>query len=64
METGDEIKLQPSQVKAQYQAAVAQFKRELALKCGQYKIDFIPVDISESFDRVLQAYLIKRAKVR
>ncbi|QNF34544.1 DUF58 domain-containing protein [Adhaeribacter swui] len=64
VETGEEVKLQPSQVKAQYQAAINQFKQELALKCGQYKIDFIPVDISEPFDKVLQSYLIKRAKVR
>ena len=64
VETGDEIKLQPAQVKAQYQAAIQQFKHDLALKCGQYKIDFIPVNISEPFDKVLQSYLIKRAKVR
>lgn len=64
VETGEELKLQPSQVKAQYQAAISQFKHDLALKCGQYKIDFIPVDISEPFDKVLQSYLIKRAKVR
>ncbi|MDQ4140330.1 MAG: DUF58 domain-containing protein [Bacteroidota bacterium] len=64
VESGEEIKLQPSQVKAHYQAAISQFKQDLALKCGQYKIDFIPVDISEPFDKVLQSYLIKRAKVK
>ena len=64
METGQELKLQPSQVREHYRAAVEQYKRELELKCGQYKIDFVPVDISEPFDKVLYSYLVKRAKVR
>ncbi|MBX0331984.1 DUF58 domain-containing protein [Pontibacter sp. HSC-14F20] len=64
VETGQELKLQPSQVKGHYQSAVARYKKELELKCGQYKIDFVPVDISEPFDRVLYSYLVKRAKVR
>lgn len=64
VETGEEIKLQPSQVRDQYFQAMTQFKQELALKCGQYKIDFIPVDIQEPFEKVLYAYMIKRGKVR
>ncbi|WP_242929008.1 DUF58 domain-containing protein [Pontibacter vulgaris] len=64
VETGQQLKLQPSQVREQYRAAVENFKRELELKCGQYKIDFVPVDISEPFDKVLYSYLVKRAKVR
>lgn len=64
VETGQELKLQPSQVREHYRTAVENYKRELELKCGQYKIDFVPVDISEPFDKVLYAYLIKRGKVR
>ncbi|MCC9135090.1 DUF58 domain-containing protein [Pontibacter silvestris] len=64
VETGQEIKLQPSQVKEHYRAAVENYKRDLLLKCGQYKIDFVPVDISEPFDKVLYSYLVKRAKVK
>jgi uncharacterized protein (DUF58 family) len=64
VETGQELKLQPSQVREHYRAAVENYKRELELKCGQYKIDFVPVDISEPFDKVLYSYLVKRAKVR
>jgi uncharacterized protein (DUF58 family) len=64
VETGQEIKLQPSQVRDHYRQAVADYKRELELKCGQYKIDFVPVDIHEPFDKVLYSYLVKRAKVK
>lgn len=64
VETGQELKLQPSQVKQHYKAAIDKYKRELELKCGQYKIDFVPVDISEPFDKVLYGYLVKRGKVK
>ena len=64
VETGQEIRLQPAQVRAQYQAAMQQFEAELALRCGQLKIDFVPVDVREPFDKVLHAYLVKRGKAR
>lgn len=64
METGEEVKLHPSQVREQYLTAVEGFKHDLMLKCGQYRIDFVPVDINEPFDKVLYAYLVKRNKVR
>ena len=62
LETGLEIKLQPNQVREQYRAAMTHFEQELALRCGQLKIDFVPVDVREPFDKVLYAYLVKRAK--
>lgn len=64
VETGQEIRLQPAQVRAQYQAAMRQFEEDLALRCGQLKIDFVPVDVREPFDKVLHAYLVKRGKAR
>jgi hypothetical protein len=64
IETGEQIKLQPAQVREQYQAAMHKYEQELSLRCGQYKIDFVPVDIREPFDKVLYAYLVKRGKVR
>lgn len=63
VETGEELKLQPSQVRENYQAAIEAFKKSLELKCGQYKIDFIPVDINEPFDKVLYGYMVKRGKM-
>ena len=64
VESGEELKLQPSQVRESYKAAVEKFRHELELKCGQYKIDFIPVDINEPFDKVLYGYLVKRGKMK
>ncbi|MBC6612838.1 DUF58 domain-containing protein [Hymenobacter sp. BT507] len=64
IETGETIKLQPAQVREQYRAAMREYEQELALRCGQYKIDFVPVDIREPFDKVLHAYMVKRGKAK
>ena len=63
LETREELKLNPSQIKEVYVKKVNEYFQSLALKCGQFKIDFIPVDISDDFNKVLSAYLIKRGKM-
>ncbi|MDQ3190946.1 MAG: DUF58 domain-containing protein [Bacteroidota bacterium] len=63
VETGEEVKVHANEVKENYLKAVAQYKKELMLKCGQYKIEFIEADISAGFNQVLLPYLIKRSKM-
>ena len=43
---------------------ISKYYYDLKLKCGQFKIDFIEADINDDFDKILTAYLIKRAKMR
>ena len=63
METGEELKLSPNEVKKNYKEQSQSFLKELKLKCTQYRIDFIEADINEGFDNVLLSYLIKRSKL-
>ncbi len=63
METGEEVKLQPNQIKETYLTQMAAYKKELILKCGQYKIDFVEADINLGFEQVLMPYLVKRTKM-
>ncbi|MEO1654307.1 MAG: DUF58 domain-containing protein [Bacteroidota bacterium] len=63
LESGEKIRLQPSQIKSYYQQRVKSYYKELKLKCGQYKIDFIEADIGMGFDQILHAYLVKRGKM-
>jgi uncharacterized protein (DUF58 family) len=63
METGEEVKLHPSEIKDTYQASMAHYKKELMLKCAQYHIDFIEADINQGFDQVLMPYLLKRTRM-
>jgi uncharacterized protein (DUF58 family) len=61
LESGEEIKLNPMQLKDQYQKSIHEFTDFLKIKCGQYKIDFVEADINEGFDNVLYTYLLKRS---
>ncbi|RMG83024.1 MAG: DUF58 domain-containing protein [Bacteroidetes bacterium] len=63
METGEKIRLQSNQVKAHYVQQIARFKEQLKTKCLQYKIDLVEADINRGFKEVLQAYLVKRARM-
>ena len=63
LETGEKLKFQPSEVKANYNKYVAEYYHQLKLKCGQLKIDFIEADINKKYDQILNSYLIKRSKM-
>ncbi len=64
LETGEKIDLNPSQVKEQYKEQMHLFFNEIRIKCNQLKIDFIPVNTESDVYAVLQAYLIKRTRMR
>ncbi|WP_456379325.1 DUF58 domain-containing protein [Lutibacter sp.] len=62
VETGEEIKLYASSVKKQYKIEVKNYFNNLKLKCMQYKIDYVPVDINKGFHQILVSYLISRKR--
>lgn len=63
METGDQVRLQPSQVKEYYTQQVAAFTEELKMRCLQYKIDFVEADINKGFVPILQTWMVKRSRM-
>jgi len=60
VETGEHINLFADNIKDQYKKAVSAYFNELRLRCLQYKIDYVPVDINQGFEHILQTYLISR----
>lgn len=62
IETREEINLHPDNIQKQYTELSEIQHKNLKNKCLQYKIDYIPVDINEGFDKILTAYLISRQK--
>ncbi len=60
VETGEKINLFADQVKEKYQKAIENYFNELKLKCMQYKIEYVPVDIHHGFNQILTAYLLSR----
>ena len=63
VESGEKIKLNPIQFKKYYKKQAKEHIDKLKLKCLQYKIDYIEVDINNNFDKILTSYLIKRQKM-
>lgn len=62
-ETNEEINLYSENIKEAYEAMVRTYFSELKNKCLQYKIDYVPVDISRGYNEVLSSYLISRQKM-
>ncbi len=63
METGQELKLTPNEVRDSYRKISSDYKNELKIKCGQYRIDFVEADINQGLEQVLLPYLLKRGKL-
>ncbi len=63
MESGEEMKINPVSIKKNYVNSVLKFKKNLKLRCAQYKIDFIEADINKGFEQILFPYLVKRKKL-
>lgn len=63
MESGQEVKAFPHEIKDVYVKEMARFRRELKLRCGQYGIDLVEADINAGFYPILYAYLVKRNRM-
>jgi uncharacterized protein (DUF58 family) len=62
-ETGEQLKLVPSQIKQQYLSSIEAFTKDLKIKCAQYKIDFHEAHVGNDFHQILTQFLIKRSKL-
>jgi uncharacterized protein (DUF58 family) len=63
VETGEEFKLNPKDYAETYQLKMAHYRKEIALKCGQYKIDYLNTSLAQGYYPTLQAWLLKRNKM-
>lgn len=64
MESGEEVKIHPSEVRDSYVSSMNSYRKELLLKCRQYRIDFVEADIEKGFRQVLMPYLVKRVRMK
>jgi uncharacterized protein (DUF58 family) len=63
LETNEQIKLNPLDIREKYIAKSSQLRDELKVKCGKYSIDYIEADINQGFESILLPYLVKRSKL-
>ena len=63
VETGEQVKAHPAEVREAYRRSMAERWHRLKLKCGQYRIDLVEADIHAGFEPVLLQFLTKRARM-
>lgn len=63
LETNEEVKVNPNEIKEQYLRSIHEYKNTLKLKCGQYQVDLVEADINKGFKDVLLPYLLKRERM-
>ncbi len=63
VETGEQVKAHPAEVREAYKAAMNERWHRLKLKCAQYRIDLVEADINAGFEPVLLEFLTKRARL-
>ncbi|MFW2377118.1 MAG: DUF58 domain-containing protein, partial [Cellulophaga baltica] len=62
VETGEKIDLYADTVKEGYQQRVQNYQEGLKLKCAQYKIKYVSVDVGSDFSKILNTYMTERQK--
>ncbi|MFK5890690.1 MAG: DUF58 domain-containing protein [Flavobacteriaceae bacterium] len=60
IETGETVNLFADNIKETYKKTTEKYFNDLKLRCLQYKIDYVSVDINQGFEHILQTYLIRR----
>jgi hypothetical protein len=64
LETGEKLKLEPDDIRDSFRQKAIERALEVKLRCAQFKIDYVRADINEGVEKVLEAYLVKRSKMR
>ena len=60
METGEEVRLNPHDIREAYEERRTIRQTELRRLCERYAVDYIPAVIEDGFMPILQAYLASR----
>jgi uncharacterized protein (DUF58 family) len=63
LESGEKVKLRPSEIREQYIAFNKARAEKLKILCGELKIDLVEIDTAEDINSVLNTFLIKRSKM-
>lgn len=64
LETGEQIEVLPHQIRDSYQDMLKAYQARFKQRCYEFNIDFVEVDIQQSFDKVLTDYLVKRRSLK
>lgn len=64
VETGEKVKIMPEQYRENFHKTNVAYMTDVKMKCEQFKITFIDIDINEGWDKLMLSFLVKRAKMK
>lgn len=62
VETGESIQLFSDNIKKAYEKQIENYFKAISDSCLQYKIQYVPVEIGENFEKILTTYLVEKQK--
>lgn len=62
VETGDKVDLYAENIKESYKNRAERYISDVKLECAKYNIKYVPVSVSENFERIINTYLVERQK--
>ena len=62
VETGEYLDLYADNIKEAYEKKITDFYTDIKLKCAQYRIKYVEVDIKRDFSTILNTFLVERSK--
>ncbi|BCY28075.1 DUF58 domain-containing protein [Flavobacterium okayamense] len=62
VETGETINLFAENLKEDYEKLVSAYFEKIKTKCLQYRIQYVPVETSKNFEKILLTYLTEKQK--
>ncbi len=64
VETGEVLDVYPENIKELFTKRIKLYMNEIKLECAKYKIKYVPVDVSESFEKIINSYLVEKQKFK
>ena len=62
VETGEHLDLYADNIKEAYNERITAYLSDIKMKCAQYKIKYVDIDIQRDFSTVLNTFLVERNK--
>jgi uncharacterized protein (DUF58 family) len=62
VETGEKIEVYAQNIKEAYKEKITEYTTKIKLECAKYNIKYVPVSVSESFEKIINTYLVEKQK--
>ena len=64
LESGEQLEVNPHEVRDAYRSSMSTYLKRFKQRCFEFSIDFVEVDVAQSYEKALTDYLVKRRKVK